>query len=106
MKLRGVFLAVLLSVAAPATAQLSPYAVIFEVSLRQNGQVENLVVNKVIDARSGSTNPINMKVPPEFVTAVRAKLNSKTSPPTQTHYFTYFIFDPNDPSNADIGTSK
>jgi hypothetical protein len=106
VKLVGFLFLALLSFATPATAQVPPYAVIFEVNVRPDGHVENLVVGKVIDPRSGSTNPVDIAVPQEFVAAVRAKLNAKTPPPAKTHYFTYFMFDPRDPANADIGTSK
>ena len=90
----------------PATAAAPRFAVIFEVDVLENGQVEKLAVDHVIDAQSGSKDPIALAVPDAFVAAVRTKLNAKASPPTKRHFFTYFFYDPNDPTNTDIGVEK
>ena len=89
----------------PAVASTPRFAVIFEVNLLENGQVDTLVVDHVIDAQSGSKEPVKLAVPESYV-AVRTKLNAKAAPPTKRHFFTYFFYDPSDPTNTDFGVEK
>ena len=90
----------------PAVASTPRFAVIFEVNLLENGQVDTLVVDHVIDAQSGSKEPVKLAVPESYVAAVRTKLNAKAAPPTKRHFFTYFFYDPSDPTNTDFGVEK
>jgi hypothetical protein len=92
--------------ASPASAGASRYAVVFEVNLLENGRVDKFVVDHVVDAHSGSKDPVKLDVPAEYVAAIRQKLDAKAAPPTKRHFFTYFFFDPNDRTNTDIGTRK
>ena len=93
----------LAALATPAIA--APYAVIFEVTRGQDGNIEKLAVSKVIDPKSGSTAAVGVKVPQAYVDKARERIQAKPAAPDKPHYFTYFFFDPRDPTNLDVAVT-
>jgi len=93
----------------PAPAKL--YAVIFGVVVDENGQLVSLRVDKVIDPRSGSTNAVEIVVPKEYVAAARGVVLAKKYQPQPkdgqpVEFYTWFYFDPAQPSRADLDVEK
>lgn len=76
------------------------YGVIFEVSLGQDGKVDELTVAKVIDPSSGSTDPVAVTVPEAYVAAAKEYLRMRTYPTDETRFFTYLFYDPSRPTAA------
>jgi hypothetical protein len=100
-----------LTVAAYAQNRLSDsprlYAVVFGVVIGENGDLKSFRVVKVFDSQSGSTDAIDVKVPPAYVSAARAQLMKKRPKATledgkPKEMFTYLFFDPKQPTRADI----
>jgi hypothetical protein len=77
------------------------YGVVFEVTADGVGKIDTIVISKVIDPATGTTDPINLSVPSTYVTAAREWLRQRTYKPG-SHFFTYTFFDPLRPTKADI----
>jgi hypothetical protein len=92
--------------ATPAAAARAPhlYAVTFDVSTDANGKVSTLSVSKVTDPFTGTTDPIKLDVPGEFVAASRDVLLKRQYEPNK-HFSTYSYYDPERPSKGDINPS-
>jgi hypothetical protein len=91
---------------APASARSASalprlYAVTFEVNTDGNGKVSAMSVSKVTDPYSGTTDPIKLDVPGEFIAASRDQLLKRGYPPNQ-HFYTYIYYDPQRPTKGDI----
>lgn len=85
---------------APSEQKL--YAVIFDVAVDSSGKVDTLSVVKVIDPATGTTDAVDVEVPPAFVAAVRNHLLERTYPASQEQFYTYIFYDPQQPERADI----
>jgi hypothetical protein len=92
------------------TPQSTPgklYAVVFGFVVDEGGKLKSFRVSKVIDPESGSTDAVDLRVPDSYLSAARAQLMKKTLKPTveggkPKEMFTYFFFDPKQPTRADI----
>ena len=78
------------------------YAVIFDVSTDSAGRIESLQVAKVIDPSTGSTDPVQIPVPPQCISAAKTYLAARTYSPGRNHFNTGLFFDPFRPGKADI----
>lgn len=95
---------------AQAAIDLPPaklYAVIFGITLNQEGHLLALKVDKVIDPGTGSTAPVQVPVPRSFIVSVRQRVIAKRYKPNIDNgvpkpFFTYFFFDPRQPGRTDI----
>jgi hypothetical protein len=91
-----------------ALAQLSTpaptkfYAVVFQATVNASGKIDTLKVSKVLDPSSGTTNPVDVPVPQNYVAAARAFLSKRTYPTDPKQFFTYTFYDPSQPTRADI----
>ncbi len=92
--------------ATAAAAAAPPYAVIFEVTRSADGNVGELKVSKVIDPTTGSTDAVDIAIPAVYIERARQKVKASAVSRAKLHYFTYFLFDPRDPENVEIGVSK
>lgn len=86
--------------AAPQDQKL--YGVIFDVAIDASGKVDRLSVAKVIDPASGTTDAVDIEVPPSFIAAARTYLLERTYPPSRKQFYTYIFYDPQQPERADI----
>ena len=88
------------------------FAVIFAVTVDAKGKVSSFRVSKVTDALSGSTAAVNVPVPESYVAAARAKFAAaaEKKPPSpgeaNKEFFTYYYFDPRQPTNVDIDPKR
>jgi len=78
------------------------YAVVFGVTVLSGSSAPIVRVEKVIDPRSGSTDPVNVDVPDAFVQQVRKLIAAKHDEPRTkdgkpVEYFTYFYYAPERP---------
>src|SRR4051794_32630013 len=98
--MRKLFLFVaLLLAAAPAWA--GPiYGVIFEVNLGEGGAITSLKVSG-ISANQGD--PLPRSIPDVFIAAARESLSKAYRGRPPGHFFTFVLFDPQQPNNASIG---
>ena len=97
-------LSLVLSLVA-ATADGRPshvYSVIFEATLGTDNRVDTLKVSKVIDPATGSTDPVDIAVPDEYIAAARDYLRLRTYPPRQIPFYTYLFYDPARPTEPNI----
>lgn len=102
--MRTLIAATLLTLAFTVEAQLLSsklYAVIFDVTTDASGKIDTLKISKVIDPTSGTTDPVDVVVPQEYVHAARAQF-LKRAYKAGDHFFTYSFYDPARPSKADI----
>jgi hypothetical protein len=83
------------------------YAVVFDVAVDSSGKLQALKVIKVIYPSSGTTDAVNVAVPDSFISAAHVLLLKRTYPARPDHrpdhVFTYFFYDPSQPTRADIG---
>jgi hypothetical protein len=83
------------------------YAVVFGFVIDESGKLQSFRVSKVIDPQSGSTDAVNLRVPDAYMAAARTQLMKKSHNATVENgkpkeMFTYFFFDPKQPTRADI----
>jgi hypothetical protein len=91
-------IALLLGAASATPAAAGPvFAVIFEVDLGDSGAVTSLKVSKVTGPE-GERLP--KKIPDAFIAAARERLTQLYRGRPAGHFFTYLLFDPEQPSNA------
>lgn len=84
------------------------YSVVFAFSVDAEGQLKEFRVSEVVDVRSGSTNPVDVKVPESYIEVARAEFMKRSPKPTieegkLVEKFTYFYFDPRQPARTDAG---
>lgn len=92
--------------AAPAaSAAIAPhrYAVILAVTVDAEGRLVEVKLSKVIDADSGSTDAVNLPVPPQWMDAARAWLAKRDQPREASTYYTYAFYDPARPGEVLTG---
>lgn len=92
----------------PASSSAKLFAVIFAFVINEEGELRSFRVSKVIDPGSGSTDAVDEKVPERYIAAARARFMAKDHQATVVdgelkEMFTYFFFDPKQPTRADIG---
>ena len=90
------------AVSGPTPTSPHIYAVVFAATVDSNGKIDTLVVSKVIDPSSGTTDAVEVAVPKDYLAAARDLLRQRTYPTNPGHFFTYTFFDPTQPSKADI----
>jgi len=95
-------LAALATAAPAAVPQPKLYAVLFEVAHNERGQLTQFEVNRVIDPASGKTDAVKMDVPQAFLDGARSRSLDAQASGKADHYFTYYILDPNRPTNLFI----
>jgi hypothetical protein len=101
---------VLSSVAAAQNAPTAPrviYAVVFGVLFDEAGEVRQLRLIKVVEPRKGNADAEGVTVPEVFVESVRKLLATPRYRPKPgivkpDEIFTYFFYDPDQPSRADF----
>lgn len=103
----GVALFAFMHLAASATTTSQLYAVIFGVTVGENGELISLRVDKVIDPQSRSTEAVDIVVPESYVASARElvlarKYEPKIRDGKAVEFFTWFYFDPTHPTRADI----
>jgi len=81
------------------------YAVILEVTASADGTVDGVRVSRVIDPSTGSKQPVAVSVPEPYLRDARAKIAARRRAPDiqdgqPKPYFTYFYYDPDQPSEA------
>jgi hypothetical protein len=95
------------SAAAPAATPVSNnsplrlYAVTFDVATDASGKITTMSVSKVTAPFTGTTDPVKLDVPGEFVDASRQQLLKRQFQPNQ-HFVTYSYYDPQRPNKGDI----
>jgi len=94
-------------IAASEAATQHLYGVIFGITIDEKGELISLRVSKVIDPKSGSTDAVDVAVPDSYVSAVRELVIAKKYEPRlkdgkPVEFFTWFYFDPADPTRADV----
>ncbi len=87
------------------------YAVIFGIKVGTDSQLKSFRIAKVIDPKSGNTNPVKVDVPKDFVDAVRKKVEAKHYDPMMKNgepveFFSYFFFTPSRPGTVIIDLDK
>jgi hypothetical protein len=101
--------------AQTAEVQSKTYAVVWRVTADGSGGISDLKLDHVIDPSGPGTaeevarRAVDIRVPDAYVAAVRTFLeNLERSRPSklQKVYYTYTIYDPAQPSRADIGVEK
>ncbi len=101
---------VLSSVAAAQNAPTAPrviYAVVFGVLFDEAGEVRQLRLIKVVEPRKGNADAEGVTVPEVFVESVRKLLATPRYRPKPgivkpDEIFTYFFYDPDQPTRADF----
>lgn len=95
------------------TSATSPklYAVIFGVTISETGELVSLRLDKVIDPETRSTAAADVSVPESYVSAARELVLAKRYEPKlkdgkPVEFFTWFYFDPERPTLADISTEQ
>lgn len=83
------------------------YAVIFGLTVNEQGQLTKLTLNRVIDPSSGSTDAVDVEVSDIYVESMRKflsswKLKPKMEDGKPVEFFQYFFYDPNRPEKVDI----
>jgi len=92
------------------------YAVIFGITVNTNSKIDGFRVAKITDPRSGTTDPVDVKIPKKFVEAARRKLaaTKKYEPEFKDgrpiEFFTYLLYSPGHPeiviSDLDVSLAK
>lgn len=87
------------------------YAVIFGVTLNEKGDLRALRVVKVLEPVSGSKEAVRIKIPKAFIESARNIIKAKKLEPEikngkPEEFFTYFYYDPSQPSRADFDPRK
>lgn len=87
------------------------YVVIFGVTLDAKGDLQALRVVKVLDPVSGSKEAVRIKIPKAFIDSARNIIKAKRFEPEirngkPEEFFTYFYYDPSQPSRADFDPRK
>jgi len=87
------------------------YAVIFGVTVNLNGELQAVRIVKVIDPITSSKDPVNIPIPDSFIESARKimikkKYNPEVIDGKPKEFFTYFYYDPNQPSRADFDPKK
>lgn len=101
-----------LTVAAQAQAQAPTlYAVIFAITATGDGRdVAEFKVAKVMDPRSGTTDPVDVPVSQDYVAKARAmvvkKLRAAGGAADSKTFYTYFFLDPSRPGEVLTGADK
>jgi hypothetical protein len=76
------------------------YTVIFGVTVDANSKIDSFRVARVTDTKSGTTDPVDVKVPQKFVLAARKKLTAMKKYEPQfkdgkpVEFFTYVFYSP------------
>ena len=84
-------------------SKLHLYSVIFGVTVDAGSKIDGFHVSKVIDAKSGTTDAVDVKVPKKFVEASRKKLAAmkkyepKYKDGKPVEFFTYVYYSPDYP---------
>jgi hypothetical protein len=73
------------------------YAVIFDVTLDSAGKVKSLQVARVIDPGTHSTEPVQIPVPAEYVSAAKTYLLTRTYPQNPSRFNTWLFLILRDP---------
>ena len=87
--------------APSAYAPVRLYAVTFDVATDANGKISSMSVSKVSAPFTGTTDPVKLDVPGEFIDASRQELLKRQYQPNQ-HFSTYAYYDPDRPTKGDI----
>jgi hypothetical protein len=87
------------------------YAAIFGISIDESGTLSGFRLDRVLDPLSGSKEPVDVKVPDQYIEAARTLVLSKHYPPKLENgkpkeFFTYFYYVPSQPDRADLDPRK
>jgi hypothetical protein len=86
------------------------YAVIFGVTINKSGKLANLKVNSVMDQSTGANVPVKLDIAKVYIGKVRQYITTKGYKPDiekgqAKEFYTYFFYDPNNPSKIDLEPS-
>ncbi len=81
------------------------YSVIFGVTIGADAKLQSFRVSKVIEPKTGTTDAVEVPVPPEYVEAARRKFEAQPHEPKlengqPVEFFTYFFHSPARPATA------
>jgi hypothetical protein len=81
------------------------YAVIFEITVDSNSKIDTFRVSKVTDPKSGSVDPVDVRVPQSFVEAAKRKAatkhyDQKLKDGKSVKFFTYYLYTPSHPTTV------
>ena len=82
------------------------FVVIYEVTVDAAGKVSTLKVDRVLDPslakgpEDAINHPVEMAIPEAYLAAVRAFLARRTYEAQPSRFFTYTVFDPSRPDDA------
>jgi hypothetical protein len=100
------FFAALPGLSGAAWASDKHFVVIYEVTVDAEGKVSTLKVERVLDPslaqgpEDAINHPVDMVIPETYLAAVRAFLGRRTYQAQPSRFFTYTIFDPSRPDEA------
>lgn len=104
--MRFALAALIMTLSAPLAAASAPsgtvYPVLFEVEHNAKGQLVKFELSRVIDPASGKTDPVKLDVPQVFIDGARARSLKARAAGKPDRYFTYYIFDPERPTDLYI----
>ena len=79
-------------------ADFPMYAVIFGVTLDENGEIENFRIAEVTNPQSGTTDPVKVDVPVEYVEKAKKKPSEQYQRSLEgrkrEEFYTYFYYSP------------
>lgn len=87
------------------------YAAIFGITIDESGNLVGFCPVRVTDPLSGTTNPVDVQLPAQYIEAARARVLSKHYKPRLENgkpkeFFTWFFYVPSQPGRADLDPTK
>lgn len=103
--LRALF-AFIAFLSVPVSAAPTPFAAIFEISHDGAGRLTQFEVVGMVDARKGRSKPEPIAFPKAYVDAARTYVEKHLKPGAPGHYFTFFPFNPDDPTDLGVDSKE
>jgi hypothetical protein len=112
VRLAAVLFLALASVASAQTVRerlkdpgFHTYAVVFGLTVDSTSKILTFHVSQVTDPKSGTTNPVKIQVPQEFIDAARKKAamkhyDQKLKDGKPVEFFTYYLYTPSRPKTV------
>jgi hypothetical protein len=88
--------------AQPPAAKPHLYGVVFALTTGEGGKLASVDVVKVFDPASGTTDPVHLRLPDEYIEAAHAFFRKKDYRKAPQHFYSYTWYDPMRPRRADI----
>lgn len=90
-------------------ARCHVYVVVHRVNVDASGRIARVAVERVVDPSAPGTpeevasRPVQIELPPEYLLAVRARLERQPHPATPPSFSTYTFYNPARPNSAEVG---